>query len=82
MAANSKSSGGFTGVFTLRTPEEAQRLADAVRAVVDKSVNIFFTIDKNPTVAQELIQDIETVCSLSATFPPLCSMDDTYVHVT
>ena len=79
MSSNNKSTGTFTGVFTLKSQADAQRLADAVRGIVDKSVNIFFRLGKEPDAAKDLIEDIDLTCELSAQFPEICSMQDTYV---
>lgn len=78
MAAN-KSTGAFTGIFTLKSQADAQRLANAVKGVVDKSVNIFFRLSKEADAAKELIDDIQICCELCAQFPEICSMQDTYV---
>ena len=80
MAAN-KSTGAFTGIFTLKSQADAQRLANAVKGVVDKSVNIFFRLSKEADAAKELIDDIQICCELCAQFPEICSMQDTYVFL-
>lgn len=79
MAAQSTSKADFTGVFTLKTPAEAQRLSDAVRGIVEKSVNIFFVVATDINAAKNLIEDIETTIRLCAEFPELCSVDNTRV---
>mmetsp|Transcript_13757 Transcript_13757/g.20749 ORF Transcript_13757/g.20749 Transcript_13757/m.20749 type:complete len:399 (-) Transcript_13757:9-1205(-) len=71
-----ESSGSFTGVFTLKTQEEAVELAECVRRIVEGAVNIFYVIEKEPQTVKQLTTDLQQAIKLIYTFPALCSSED------
>jgi len=66
----------FDGIFTLRTREDAEALSEAVRGMLEASVDLFFIIQTDPGVKKDLIADLETINRLLSDFPSLC-LDDT-----
>ncbi len=61
-----QSQSSFTGVFTLKTQEEANELASSVKSLVENAVNIFQLVDSGRSA--EFQQQIRTVVSLSQSF--------------
>mmetsp|Transcript_31056 Transcript_31056/g.48412 ORF Transcript_31056/g.48412 Transcript_31056/m.48412 type:complete len:387 (-) Transcript_31056:60-1220(-) len=72
-----EASGSFDGIFTLRSREDAEELSDAVRGIIDASVDLFFTIDTDPHVKKDMEEDLATMKRLLAQFPEMCLKEET-----
>jgi len=72
MSAQHKANAKFEGIVTLATTEQAQELVQCVDRVINKSVHIFYQMEKNLDSINDLMKDVKLMVDLCSTFPPLC----------
>jgi len=72
-----RANSAFTGVLTLKTPEQVAQLAGAVKTLVETAVSVFAYLDNNKTAELNgIIANMETVAHLAGEFLDLIVEDE------